>query len=333
MLLGFALAAVVSTLAPDAGSMSFADLVRFSDVIVVASVESEAEVPIAEDFELEFRRPGGVATLGTLRVERWIKGQPTDSAPLFLNQSTWTCDITGADVGERAVFFLCGDKGDPLRDAIPCYTETFGDRPLLRVVHSGRGQMDLRSVEGEELATCWAGDVVLPEDAPRRPGPDPRYTFKQSIPLAWLSSAIPAIAAAQHRTLFRLEADEGVRPGLPWTLTIREDRSATLVVDPKGGADSSELRIDTSAARAMDRALDRGELRAAHEVGTSERGAWDRRLIVMTPEGEHEVRLGALGGLAGDERARLAATLWRTARDVLGPSEAIDHRDVDAQLE
>ena len=199
MLVHIALAAAASAPARSVGPMTLAEMVRFSDVVVVATVESVSEHPVKEEVEVERGRPGGTARLGTLRVERWIKGKPTAEAPVFLNQSTWTCDITGADAGERALFFLgCASKEDGLREGIVSYAEKFGDRPLLRILHSGRGQMGLRIVAGEELATCWTGDVILPEGAPRRPGPDPEYSFIESIPLDWLAKEVSAISAAQH---------------------------------------------------------------------------------------------------------------------------------------
>jgi hypothetical protein len=333
MLLHVALVAAVSATATSVGPMSLAEMVRFSDVIVVATVESVSEEAVKGGVEVKHWRPGGPARLGTARVERWFKGKPTDGRLVFLNQSTWTCDITGADVGERALFFFRELKEDTVQAGIVRYFQKFGERPLLRVVHAGRGQMGLRVVGGEELATCWTGDVILPDGAPRRAGPEPEYSFIESIPLDWLSREIPAIATAQHTPQLRVEASQGLLPGRRWELTVRLDRTARLVVGHPNDAVSSELVIDPGTARTIDKALEKaGGFRTIHELGAPRYGIWDRLIVVTTPEGDHSVRLGDLNEAEDPIQAKAAAELWTALRNAIDVAETIDHRPADAKL-
>src|SRR5262245_20020082 len=65
------------------------------------------------------------------------KGQAGDMIE-FLASPTWTCDISTAVAGERALLFLeAGESGQ------------------LHIYHSGRGRMPLREFEGHSYATFF----------------------------------------------------------------------------------------------------------------------------------------------------------------------------------
>ncbi len=96
-------------------TISFADLVRFSDTIVVAEVT-------------------GIVTIdgmkvATTRVLHPLKGNAIEVR--FIAQPTWRCDISTAKVGERALLCLSRQEKKP-------------DSNIFVITHSGRGRIPLR---------------------------------------------------------------------------------------------------------------------------------------------------------------------------------------------
>ena len=131
----------------------------------------------------------------------------------------------------------------------------------------------------------------------------------------------------------RLEASQGVLPGLPWQLTVRLDRTASLVVGHPASAASSELVIDPRTARTIDRELKKaGSFLAIRDLGLPRYGVWDRLLVVTTPDGEHSVRVGDLTRAEPQRLGRAAAELWTALRSAIDVPDAIDHRPAGAKL-
>jgi len=136
-------------------SVSLENLVKQSDIIVVAKVESVNRPIIGKRY----------AKAKVLEV--W-KGPAVESVE-FLASRTWTCDISDAKKGETALLFL--KKGGKSRS--------------YAIAHSGRGRLPLRPVDGKQYATFWP-DIRLPENAPTIDGPDPQWDFIRSVELEWL---------------------------------------------------------------------------------------------------------------------------------------------------
>src|SRR5688572_30812051 len=91
-MLGLALVAGATAASAKVGSIPLADLARGSDHVVVARVASMAQDDERHDWaRLEI-------------LETW-KGAPPASLEV-LASPTWTCDITTAQVGETALFFV-----------------------------------------------------------------------------------------------------------------------------------------------------------------------------------------------------------------------------------
>ncbi len=141
---------------------------------------------------------GKIVEVGTLlgvrvakvEVQQTLKGKH-HSHLYYLAQGTWTCDISGGNVGEEALFFFSKPwvgklfESEILSNArFALVQKLLGDAPFLAVAWSGRGTMKLRKVEGKDYVTLWTGDVALPPDVPTIAGSEEKYTsFIRSAPL------------------------------------------------------------------------------------------------------------------------------------------------------
>lgn len=97
------------------------ELVRFSDRVVVGRVvvgrvERVVGVPRdpqrsdSEDFSnRQWLRTSASVPVADVVVERTLHGPPLESVQ-FLACGTWTCDISGAEVGESVLLFLKGTR-------------------------------------------------------------------------------------------------------------------------------------------------------------------------------------------------------------------------------
>lgn len=149
--------------------VTFQELAQQSSIIVVGTVVGVFEV-------------NGLR-VGRIRADLVLKGTPKGDL-LFLNQSTWMCDITGASVGERALWFLVPYEDTPEEDrasnADPDAIDTGDfyqprgfrkaidqltpDQAFMAVSWAGRGQMGLREIHGVTYADVWTATVDLPPE-------------------------------------------------------------------------------------------------------------------------------------------------------------------------
>jgi hypothetical protein len=182
-----------STIDAAVADVAFAQLVDGSSIIAVGTV--------VDVFEVQGLK------VGRIQLDRVLKGTATGNV-LFLNQSTWMCDITGADIGERALWFLVpyedipeadpprrepnvvvvGDFHQPrgFRKAVNRLTP---DQPFMSVFWAGRGQMGLREVDGTTYADVWTATVKLPPEVRSLAGHS-RFKSVRSARLDDLVSAI-----------------------------------------------------------------------------------------------------------------------------------------------
>lgn len=129
--------------------IAFTELAMESDLIVVAKVSKVEDAPTDLKAAAEDE---GVATLKVATaevIETW-KGEPVREVRYFAS-STWMCDLTGAEKGERVVLFL--EKRNFMRRNEP---------RLMSIAHAGRGRWTLRDVGGKACASI-SPEVILPE--------------------------------------------------------------------------------------------------------------------------------------------------------------------------
>ena len=174
-----ALVVVACMAPPHAGAIlapiALSNLVAQSQSIVVAHVEKVSYVPTLTG--------GGklrVDQAAILRVEETWKGPETNRLEVSVGP-TWTCDMSTAQQGENALFFLVCDRRTS----------------VLRIGHDGRGRMPIWHDGGKTLASFW-WEVGMPNGLEVLPGQDPRDELTRAVRLESLKHEIKRICAKQR---------------------------------------------------------------------------------------------------------------------------------------
>lgn len=159
--------AVVGLMATPVRSESYSepaevrDVAARSELIVLARVDSLVSSE-------------GEPTVAFATVEETWKG-PTHEHIQFIASPSWQCDAAEAVKGETVVLFLREDAGKPYR-----------------IGSNGRGRLPLRDIDGVKYVTIW-DDFVLPLGTPMVPGPEPEFSFKQSVELSRIRSLVQEV--------------------------------------------------------------------------------------------------------------------------------------------
>ncbi len=318
----------------------FEDLVRFSDVIAVGRVVRIEEIhwsgwKSSNSWGWPESLPPKVP-LAELTVTSVLKGGPETKTLLFLAVSTWTCDITSAEVGETALFFLQEAGQDEVFDAElhRDIGRRFPGIPFMRVLWSGRGKMPLRSLPDGQYATYWAGDVILPDGFPDVEGPDPRHRFIRSAPLSAFQEKIAACLVEQREAWLTASVAEVLDDGLAWDLELTWDRHARLTVHEPAGARVESFLLDSRRAVGLSRTfecLDGDD--GAETLGTGKSSHGTRMLQVFDPsEPKHfhilETDEDWMRGEAA-MRTYFVLEAWRELRGSFEEPACSDHRPRD----
>jgi len=298
--------------------VSFEQLVRHSDAIVVARVLEVREFTLTPP---EAPAPGvlfGRIRIGVAQPEQWLKGTPTAAPLVFVNQSTWTCDVTGLELGQRAlIFFERASSEDELVPRICDYRERFGEEPLHYVAHSGRGQMPLGVVDGREFARVF-GDIRFPPDLPAQMDSSESSTYSGPLDFGWLRHAVERCVLQQRETWWTARADFG-GDGAPWDLLVRGNRTARLVVRSIHGERVYEWTVDSAATRQIEDRLDALAPRGGRlTFGAPVDGRWAREWSVRDLDQPLELRVG--GSSEVPEHIRL---LWSELRATFDAADAM----------
>jgi hypothetical protein len=247
------------------GSMALDKLVRYSDAIVVARVtrvvsldrpESERRVHQKED-SFDSWMSGPSVRLAEAEVMRVVKGERTATKVHFLAQPTWTCDISGATVGETDLLFLSeaswpAEEGPSLRQSMRAFT---GGAPILNIMHSGRGNMPVRKVDGRDYATYW-DEVVMPKELAYIDGPDGRdKSWILSTPLAELETIVRE-TMKKHGAMVRVSESGSTPQSKSWTVSTWSDCFESCWVK---GQRNFEYRVPNKRASVPWSALDNDE--------------------------------------------------------------------------
>lgn len=175
-------------------STTLQELTSGSSLIVVGKVKTVQEI-------------AGVRVAILSVEESWKRPQAREI--MFLAEGTWACDVSGAEPGERALFFLVPYKFDPEPDPKPrdpnvwvsTFKEPVGFRtgvegfgvgaPFMTIYWSGRGRMPIRIVDDDDYVTLYVDDVRLPSNVATIDGPEKQYAeFKRSARLITLRRLI-----------------------------------------------------------------------------------------------------------------------------------------------
>lgn len=101
-----------------------------------------------------------------VRVERVLKGPRSLATFAYPISPRWSCDVTSAEIGERALFFLVAPGRDPRRQHVYLsVVGTFARTPGFSVMHAGYGVLPVHPVDGLDHVVHWPG-VIMPADMP-----------------------------------------------------------------------------------------------------------------------------------------------------------------------
>jgi len=342
-LTSLSLALATTPLPVSVGDITLANLVCYSDRIVIGQVEDV--VPIDRGVRLKGDRqssPTSIA-LADVRVLRTLKGEG-GSRVLYPAGGTWTCDITGALTGETVLLFLTTERvleqeGPRFRANVRRH---LGKHPLLRVLWAGRGRMPLWSHDGSEHAVFWP-EVVMPEDLEAGPGPDPTADFIRALPIAVLAHRIEELVIGQRATHVRAWAGRsGARGerGFGWTFEVHGDRSAYLAVDGKTGSRARERKFTIPVEAFMSYQRSMRKVRRTPWTGsvghTPGRVEGTRSLYLTAPGQVATIRIFDVGerDMESPDAAletRKALRLWGAVRGLFDEPGCVDRRAEDAR--
>lgn len=146
-----ALASVIAftaTCFAEAGTMSLAEMIKSSDLIVTGRVVN-AKV--------------GGKSIAELEITQTLKGKPFLRRVRFVAAPIWACDVSATEENEAGLFFLRRNfTDDPSERALP-QSESDGV-PLFFITHSGRGRMIFQHIDGEDFVYAHKrGEVKFPD--------------------------------------------------------------------------------------------------------------------------------------------------------------------------
>jgi hypothetical protein len=118
----------------EAGSMTLADMTKYSDFIAVGKVMN-ARVHGKRIAELEI--------IQTLKGDRSLKRIRFFAAPF------WACDTSDAHENEIGLFFLTNDLFNDPKEKMSTYIDSDG-LPVFFITHSGRGRMIFEHIDGQD---------------------------------------------------------------------------------------------------------------------------------------------------------------------------------------
>ncbi|MEW6072656.1 MAG: hypothetical protein AB1726_08715 [Planctomycetota bacterium] len=325
---------------PSVGREPLAEVARFAEVVCVGRVEEVVEL------EQEPRDGGSRSVppdLGTIRripiarvrVERSLKGTEEGEFVYYLAMPTWTCDISRAEVGERALFLLADTPWDralqpATRAALKRLT---GSRPVYAVAHSGRGRLPLREVDGREYATYWK-ELLLPDDLPTIAGPEARYSFIRSALLPALEERLAQIHLVQLPS-FDLSHRQPLAPRLGWRFRVWGDGVTRLDVEDPAGARRIDAHVPPERIAELATRLARTaapELTGSfgQEGPDGPRRTFDARSADRRVQFEiHALAPELVVGQEARRRAAAALELWADLRCLFEHPGTLDARDRD----
>jgi hypothetical protein len=142
----------------EAGTMTLADMIKYSDLIVVGKVV---------DARVQGKR------VAELEVTRVLKGDPSLKRVRFYAAPIWACDISAAEQNEVGLFFLTNDLLNDPKEKHPPYRDSEGVAVFF-ITHSGRGRMIFEHIDGDDYVYAYkGGEVKFPGSLRRARYPTP----------------------------------------------------------------------------------------------------------------------------------------------------------------
>jgi hypothetical protein len=146
--LSFVVVVVCSTTcSADAGTMTLAEMIKYSDLVIVGKVVNVT---------VNGKRIADVAVTQTLKGDRSLTRIRFYAFPI------WTCDVSAAEQNETGIFFLRSHFTDDSAEKTAPQDKLDGI-PVFFLTHSGRGRLIFQHVDGDDFVYAnKRGDVKFP---------------------------------------------------------------------------------------------------------------------------------------------------------------------------
>ncbi len=175
-LIGLLICASLSpSLFADAGSMPLETMVSLSSTIVLGRVNKVTVLASSAGY------PVKIAEVSVLEV---LKGDRSLKTVYYWASPGSACDVTAASEGTQSLFMFTpgtrySDYPRSLSKILPKIKAITGNRELAKIVHLGRGQMEIKRVDGVEyvLGTKREGEVAFPKSLKMFDYPDTEYPY------------------------------------------------------------------------------------------------------------------------------------------------------------
>lgn len=136
--------------------------------------------------------------LAEFEIQQVIKGAVSaNDTVYYLAEPTWTCDVSRAQPGSRALLFLHAlEKVNPIKKdsaaalGPPPPYETDEGETVYRISASGAGRMDL---DVDDRLSTFTAVVILPESLVNQSVPADEYATISSLPLGSLESYLRSL--------------------------------------------------------------------------------------------------------------------------------------------
>jgi hypothetical protein len=343
------------------GSIQLEGLWRRSETVVLGRVERIERIPR----EVPRGRPRNTnerwvyepsVPFAVVAVQRVFRGAQDLKSVLVFSQSTWVCDVTRAEPGETAIFFLersgvAEREGEVFRTV---FAAVAGDQEVHAIGWSGRGRLPVRRVDDREVVDFWP-EVQMPESLAAVDGPDPRRSFIRSVALDQLTATLEGFASLEDRPLLAATVFSGNSADLAWDLLVAEDGWCRLTIHmPPMGQDAfpdpkrDRHRIFRVAADRIGKLTEvlRKEWTAdlPRFVGSADSLAWQREIRwfrrLPTADGgimdlDDSVKIAAIDkarmtDVETRRRTVPALRIWREVRELFDVPNCVDLRPDDA---
>lgn len=149
--------AFASTIQARVMEMVFDDLIEDADLIVIGKVESINHISDVR--------------IAKFKISQTLKGTATDEI-YFLAERTWTCDISDARVGEKALLFLSKYnylskleiQGIEKPDFKLSFEKITYKTELFRIYGSGYGREPIRNIKGKDYISVPVYQIKVPKE-------------------------------------------------------------------------------------------------------------------------------------------------------------------------
>ena len=347
MLTTFLLAANLSASSFSVAEVTVRDLWDRSTLVALGRVEKVERIPReVPGWPLPSLGSGGFdgrgATIARVRMLRIFRGPKEIESILVPADASWICDVTTANIGETAFFFLEAsrvrvEEGSPFRARID---DVFGEHDFLRIAYYGRGRIP---VTGD-------GRTIDPDQGLGWP-PGLRDLSRESCgrrknAFADFTELLETYGRLETDPFFTASSTDGAST-LAWSLAVANDGSSRLLVhfrtpknqgngfpDPRMGRECI-LHLDPERLKELRSSLEIERFWALPTNLGALRASTDQRQIHVVRDGEVVgVNLFAIDSdwmneTSQREAAQRALRVWSRIRGLFEDEVCADSRAAD----